>query len=158
MFLSLLQKMSFPRSRMANDMTQLARLRRFITQEDGPTAVEYAVLLSLIVVVCAGAIGTLGQNAGSTFGTVATATAGGGGDGPAIGSTLGGGSSVSGGIWTASVENGSNGTQTDTYNANTGEWSYSYPNGNSGTFNVDKNQLPVSQMGIGSSNTWTRTK
>ncbi len=139
-------------------MTRFTRLLRFITQEDGPTAVEYAVLLSLIVVVCAGAIGTLGQNAGSTFGTVATATTGEGGGGPAIGSSLSGGSSVSGGIWTASAENGDNGTQTDTYNASTGEWSYSYPNGSSGTFNVNKNQLPVSQLGIGSSNTWTRTK
>jgi len=45
----------------------------FIQREDGPTAVEYAVMLALIIVVCLGAITTLGQNANSTFGTVGSA-------------------------------------------------------------------------------------
>ena len=45
----------------------------FLQREDGPTAVEYAVMLALIIVVCLGAITTLGQNANSTFGTVSTA-------------------------------------------------------------------------------------
>jgi pilus assembly protein Flp/PilA len=40
---------------------------RFLASEDGPTAVEYAVMLALIIVVCLGAITTLGQNANSTF-------------------------------------------------------------------------------------------
>src|SRR5262249_39760962 len=40
---------------------------RFIEREDGPTAVEYAVMLALIVVVCLGAITTLGQNANAVF-------------------------------------------------------------------------------------------
>ncbi len=44
---------------------------RFIEREDGPTAVEYAVMLALIIVVCLGAITTLGQNANSTFANVA---------------------------------------------------------------------------------------
>lgn len=39
----------------------------FLKAEDGPTAVEYAVMLALIVVVCIAAITTLGQNANSTF-------------------------------------------------------------------------------------------
>lgn len=39
----------------------------FIKKEDGPTAVEYAVMLALIIVVCIAAITTLGQNANSTF-------------------------------------------------------------------------------------------
>ena len=39
----------------------------FMKAEDGPTAVEYAVMLALIVVVCIAAITTLGQNANSTF-------------------------------------------------------------------------------------------
>jgi pilus assembly protein Flp/PilA len=43
---------------------------RFIEREDGPTAVEYAVMLALIIVVCLGAITTLGQNANSTFNNV----------------------------------------------------------------------------------------
>ena len=42
----------------------------FAKREDGPTAVEYAVMLALIVVVCLGAITTLGQNANSTFNNV----------------------------------------------------------------------------------------
>ncbi len=42
----------------------------FLRREDGPTAVEYAVMLALIVVVCITAITTLGTNANSTFGTV----------------------------------------------------------------------------------------
>jgi pilus assembly protein Flp/PilA len=46
---------------------------RFLKREDGPTAVEYAVMLALIIVVCIGAITTLGQNANSTFTTVGSA-------------------------------------------------------------------------------------
>jgi pilus assembly protein Flp/PilA len=42
-------------------------LVRFLNSEDGPTAVEYAVMLALIIVVCLAAITTLGQNANSTF-------------------------------------------------------------------------------------------
>jgi pilus assembly protein Flp/PilA len=42
----------------------------FVKREDGPTAVEYAVMLALIIVVCLAAITTLGQNANSTFNTV----------------------------------------------------------------------------------------
>ena len=44
----------------------------FVNREDGPTAVEYAVMLALIVVVCIGAITTLGSNAKATFSNVAT--------------------------------------------------------------------------------------
>jgi len=39
------------------------KLQRFLTSEDGPTAVEYAVMLALIVIVCLTAITTLGTNA-----------------------------------------------------------------------------------------------
>jgi pilus assembly protein Flp/PilA len=49
---------------------------RFLTQEDGPTAVEYAVMLALIIVVCIAAITTLGNNANSTFGSVGTTIGG----------------------------------------------------------------------------------
>ena len=45
----------------------------FIRREDGPTAVEYAVMLALIIVVCIAAISTLGSNANSTFGSVGNA-------------------------------------------------------------------------------------
>jgi pilus assembly protein Flp/PilA len=40
---------------------------RFLQDEDGPTAVEYAVMLALIIVVCIAAITTLGANANQTF-------------------------------------------------------------------------------------------
>ncbi len=45
----------------------------FLAKEDGPTAVEYAVMLALIIVVCIAAITTLGKNANTTFTTVGTA-------------------------------------------------------------------------------------
>ena len=44
----------------------------FLKNEDGPTAVEYAVMLALIIVVCIGAITTLGTNAKTTFTSVGT--------------------------------------------------------------------------------------
>jgi pilus assembly protein Flp/PilA len=47
----------------------------FLRNEDGPTAVEYAVMLALIIVVCIGAIATLGSNANLTFSTVGSAVA-----------------------------------------------------------------------------------
>jgi pilus assembly protein Flp/PilA len=45
----------------------------FLKDESGPTAVEYAVMLALIIVVCITAITTLGNNANSTFTTVGNA-------------------------------------------------------------------------------------
>lgn len=48
-------------------------IKRFLMDEDGPTAVEYAVMLALIVVVCIGAITTLGTNSNTTFTSVGTA-------------------------------------------------------------------------------------
>jgi pilus assembly protein Flp/PilA len=42
----------------------------FLKAEDGPTAVEYAVMLALIIVVCIAAITAIGTNANSTFSTV----------------------------------------------------------------------------------------
>jgi len=53
----------------------LASAERFLRDESGPTAVEYAVMLALIVVVCIAAITTLGSNANSTFSNVALNTA-----------------------------------------------------------------------------------
>jgi pilus assembly protein Flp/PilA len=45
----------------------------FLKREDGPTAVEYAVMLALIIVVCIAAITTLGTNANATFTKVGNA-------------------------------------------------------------------------------------
>jgi pilus assembly protein Flp/PilA len=49
----------------------LKNTKRFLKSEDGPTAVEYAVMLALIIVVCLVAISTLGTNAQATFTNVA---------------------------------------------------------------------------------------
>jgi pilus assembly protein Flp/PilA len=45
----------------------------FLKREDGPTAVEYAVMLALIVVVCIAAITAIGRNSNQTFSTVGSA-------------------------------------------------------------------------------------
>jgi pilus assembly protein Flp/PilA len=51
----------------------------FLRNEDGPTAVEYAVMLALIIVVCITAITALGSNANNTFSYVGTQVGGTGG-------------------------------------------------------------------------------
>jgi len=53
-----------------------ARIADFVKREDGPTAVEYAVMLALIIVVCITTIGTLGTNANATFSKVASSIGG----------------------------------------------------------------------------------
>ena len=45
----------------------------FVKAEDGPTAVEYAVMLALIIVVCLLAISAVGDNANAIFTRVAAA-------------------------------------------------------------------------------------
>ena len=53
-------------------MRQFAKsVVKFVKAEDGPTAVEYAVMLALIIVVCIGTITMLGNNANATFSNVA---------------------------------------------------------------------------------------
>jgi len=47
-----------------------------LTSEDGPAAVEYAVMLALILVACIAVLTTLGQNVNSTFSTVNGSLAG----------------------------------------------------------------------------------
>jgi pilus assembly protein Flp/PilA len=48
----------------------------FVKAEDGPTAVEYAVMLALIIVVCIGAVTALGTSASSTFQSVSNTVGG----------------------------------------------------------------------------------
>ena len=60
-------------------MTKLGQFALdFLKREDGPTAVEYAVMLALIIVVCITAITTLGSNANNTFSYVGTKIGGSG--------------------------------------------------------------------------------
>ncbi len=47
------------------------RVTRFLKSEDGPTAVEYAVMLALIVIVCLTAIQQIGHNANHVFEDIA---------------------------------------------------------------------------------------
>ena len=49
----------------------ISRVQRFLISEDGPTAVEYAVMLALIIVVCVAAVQSIGNNAKNTFTNVA---------------------------------------------------------------------------------------
>ena len=48
-------------------------MRGLVREEDGPTTVEYAVMLALIVMVAANAMQTVGCNARATFNDTATA-------------------------------------------------------------------------------------
>jgi pilus assembly protein Flp/PilA len=58
-------------------MVRLYRqLVEFMKDEDGPTAVEYAVLLALIIVVCIIAITNLGTAVNNTFSNVGTRVGG----------------------------------------------------------------------------------
>ena len=50
----------------------ISKVERFLSSEDGPTAVEYAVMLALILVACITIITTLGTSISSTFTKVNT--------------------------------------------------------------------------------------
>lgn len=61
-------------------MTSLLKnVQRFLVSEDGPTAVEYAVMLALIIIVCLTTISQLGTAVNQTFTDVKTKLPGGGG-------------------------------------------------------------------------------
>jgi pilus assembly protein Flp/PilA len=47
-----------------------ARVCRFLTSEDGPTAVEYAVMLALILMACITIVTSLGGSISGTFSKV----------------------------------------------------------------------------------------
>jgi pilus assembly protein Flp/PilA len=53
--------------------TIVQSVSRFIVSEDGPTAVEYAVMLALIVIVCLTAITSVGVNTSAVFNGASTA-------------------------------------------------------------------------------------
>jgi pilus assembly protein Flp/PilA len=55
-------------------MRQFAKnLVKFVKAEDGPTAVEYAVMLALIIVVCIGTVTTLGGRSSGSFSSTSAA-------------------------------------------------------------------------------------
>jgi pilus assembly protein Flp/PilA len=47
-----------------------SKVCRFLANEDGPTAVEYAVMLALILVACITIVTSLGTSASTTFSKV----------------------------------------------------------------------------------------
>jgi pilus assembly protein Flp/PilA len=49
-----------------------SRIRNFLTSEDGPTAVEYAVMVGLIVVAIVGVVSNLAKSISGTFSTVSS--------------------------------------------------------------------------------------
>ena len=49
--------------------TVFQRIRRFVCTDDGPTAVEYAVMLALIIVLCIVVIRQVGTSSSRTFST-----------------------------------------------------------------------------------------
>jgi pilus assembly protein Flp/PilA len=57
----------------------IARVRHFLTSEDGPTAVEYAVMLALIIVACVTIVKNLGTSISGTFSAVSSTLGTGGG-------------------------------------------------------------------------------
>jgi pilus assembly protein Flp/PilA len=51
----------------------ISKIQRFVVSEDGPTAVEYAVMLGLIVVAIVGVVGSLATSVSGTFSSVSSA-------------------------------------------------------------------------------------
>jgi pilus assembly protein Flp/PilA len=54
----------------------LKRIALLLRDESGPTAVEYAVMLALIVVICLASIRTVGTNAKTVFTNVGSSLGG----------------------------------------------------------------------------------
>ena len=55
--------------------SMISSVQRFLVSEDGPTAVEYAVMLALILVACISIVTGLGTKVSSTFSAVSSGIA-----------------------------------------------------------------------------------
>ena len=55
---------------LAQAVGNITKVRQFLVSEDGPTAVEYAVMLALILVACITIVTTLGTSVSGTFSRV----------------------------------------------------------------------------------------
>ena len=53
----------------------ITRVQRFLVSEDGPTAVEYAVMVGLIAVAIIAVVTSLGKSISGTFSTVSSTLA-----------------------------------------------------------------------------------
>jgi pilus assembly protein Flp/PilA len=66
-------------ARTGENMARLNEaIRRFLADDNGPTTVEYAIMLALIIAVCVAAISVLGQNTSQVFQNPALNSAAGG--------------------------------------------------------------------------------
>ena len=74
-------------------LTKMARMMRLNKEEEGATAIEYALIAALIGVVIIGSVSLLGTQVSNTFNTIANAMVfgGGGGAGGGVGGSGGGG-------------------------------------------------------------------
>jgi pilus assembly protein Flp/PilA len=54
------------------EVTRMEKMKRFLKEEEGVTAIEYGLIAALIALVIIGAVATLGTNLSSKFSTVAT--------------------------------------------------------------------------------------
>lgn len=61
---------------VCNSKRLLRRMRHFLSDESGPTAVEYAVMLALIIVVCVSAVQAIANNTRSSFDASSNAISG----------------------------------------------------------------------------------
>jgi pilus assembly protein Flp/PilA len=52
---------------LGGDLRVFERVLQFLRSEDGPTAIEYAVMLALIVTVCITAVQAVGTNTNANF-------------------------------------------------------------------------------------------
>ena len=52
---------------MVLPMITLKSVRKFLASEDGPTAVEYGVMMALIVIACIGAVQSLAHSTADSF-------------------------------------------------------------------------------------------
>jgi pilus assembly protein Flp/PilA len=54
-------------SRGGEALVMITRVKKFLCEEDGPTAVEYAVMLALIVAACVGAVHAMAHATADSF-------------------------------------------------------------------------------------------
>ena len=52
----------------------IERTTRFLQSEDGPTAIEYAVMLAMVIAVCVLAIGVFGVNTKNMLTNISNST------------------------------------------------------------------------------------
>ena len=55
-----------------------SKVRQFLVSEDGPTAVEYAVMLAMIIMACVTILQNLGSSVSGSFSAASSAVAAGG--------------------------------------------------------------------------------